>query len=183
MLRAKAHPPAIASPDDKRTRQLPIRHVTQLRHLVGDVVEADRQEVGEHDLRDRPQSRHRRAHRGAENRLFGDRRISHAQRPELLVEADGRLEHAARLADILAEEYDARIALHFLRDAACDRVAIGQFRHAQPPSAYTSRVSNSIGAGGEALHASVAASTLRLLSASIAPTVSSGTPNSLRRSR
>ena len=183
MLRPEAHPAAVASPDDERTRQLSVRHVTQLRHLVGDVVEADRQEVGEHDLRDGPQSRHRRAHRGAEDRLFGDRRVAHAQRPELLVEADGGLEHAARLADVLAEEYDARVALHFLRDAACDGVAIGQFRHAQPPSAYTSLVSNSTGAGGEALHASVAASTLRLLSASIAPIVSSATPNSLRRWR
>ena len=55
--------------------------------------------------------------------------------PNLLVEADRRLEHAARLADVLAEEDDAVVALHLLRDAARDGVAIGQFRHAQPPSA------------------------------------------------
>ena len=54
---------------------------------------------------------------------------------ELFVEADGRLEHAAGLGDVFAEEHDVGIALHFLRDAAGDRVAIGQFRHAQPPSA------------------------------------------------
>ena len=57
------------------------------------------------------------------------------KRSELLVEPDRRLEHAARLADILAKEDDAAVALHLLRDAARDGVAIGQFRHAQPPSA------------------------------------------------
>ena len=55
--------------------------------------------------------------------------------PKLLVEADRGLEHAARLGDVLAQEDDALVALHFLRDAARDGVAIGQFRHAQPPSA------------------------------------------------
>ena len=57
------------------------------------------------------------------------------KRPELLEQTDGRLEHAAGLGHVLAEEHDVRIARHFLRDAADDRVAIGQFRHAQPPSA------------------------------------------------
>ena len=38
-------------------------------------------------------------------------------------------------ADVLAQEHDVGIALHLLRDAARDGVAIGQFRHAQPPSA------------------------------------------------
>ena len=39
------------------------------------------------------------------------------------------------LADVLAEEDDVGVARHLLGDAAGDRVAIGQFRHAQPPSA------------------------------------------------
>ena len=56
-------------------------------------------------------------------------------RAELLVEPDGRLEHAAGLADVLAEEDHVGIARHLLRDAAGDGFAIGQFRHAQPPSA------------------------------------------------
>jgi hypothetical protein len=40
---------------------------------------------------------HRRAHGRAEDGLFGDRRVAHAQRAELLVEPDSRLEHAAGL--------------------------------------------------------------------------------------
>ena len=51
------------------------------------------------------------------------------------VEPDSGLEHAASLADILAEEDHVGVARHLLGDAAGDGVAIGQFRHAQPPSA------------------------------------------------
>ncbi len=78
---------------------------------------------------------HRRAHGGAEDRLLGDRRVAHAQRPELLVKPDRRLEHAAGLGDVLAEEHHVGVARHFLGDAADHGVAIGQFRHAKPPSA------------------------------------------------
>ena len=165
VLRPEAHAAAVARPDHEGARQLSVRHVPELRHFIGDVVEADGEEVGEHDLCDRTQARHRCAHCSAENRLFGDRRVAHPQRSKLFVETDCRFEYAARLADVLAEEDDAIVTLHLLRDAARDGVAIGQFRHAQPPSAYTSWVNNSMGAGGDALHASVAASTFRLLSA------------------
>ena len=183
VLRAETHAAAVAGSDHERAGQLTVRHVAKLRHFVGDVVEADGEEVGEHDLGDRPQTRHRRAHRRAQNRLLGNRRVAHPQRPELLVKPDRRLEDAARLRDVLAKEDDAIVALHLLRDAASYGVPIRQFRHAQPPSAYTSAVSNSIGAGGDALQAAVAASTLRLLSASIASIVSSATPKSLSRCR
>ena len=40
-----------------------------------------------------------------------------------------------RTGNVLAEEHDVGIARHFLRDAASHRIAIGQFRHAKPPSA------------------------------------------------
>ena len=56
-------------------------------------------------------------------------------RPELLVQPDRGLEHAAGLGHVLAEEDHVRVARHLLGDAARDRVAIGQFRHAKPPSA------------------------------------------------
>ncbi len=44
---------------------------------------------------------------------------------QVIEEADGGFEDAASFADILAEENDVRIALHLLRDAAGDGVAIG----------------------------------------------------------
>ena len=135
MLCAKAHPAAIARTDHQRTSQLAIRHVAHLRHFVGDIVETDGQEISEHDFSDRSQARHRGPHGSAKDGLLGDGRISHTERPELLVQPDRCLEHAASLADILAEEDDAVIAFHFLRDAARYGVTICQFRHAQPPSA------------------------------------------------
>ena len=135
MLRAEARAAAVAGAHDQRALELAVRHVAALGEFVGDIVEADREEIREHDFGDRLQTGHRRAHRGAEDRLLGDRRVAHAQRAELLVKADGRLEHAAGLGDVLAEEHDVGIARHFLGDAAGDGVAIGQFRHAKPPSA------------------------------------------------
>jgi hypothetical protein len=77
---------------------------------------------------------HRGAHRGAEDRLLGDRAILHAPLAELLEQPTVDLNTPPGLADVLAEEDDIRIARHLLRDAAGDRLAIGQFRHAQPPS-------------------------------------------------
>ena len=135
MLRAEARAGAIAGAHDQRAFELAVRHVAALGELVGDVVEAHREEVREHDLGDRLQAGHRRAHGGAEDRLLGDRRVAHPQRAELLVKPDRRLEHAAGFGDVLAEKDDVGIARHFLGDAARDRVAIGQFRHAKPPSA------------------------------------------------
>ena len=135
MLRAEARARAVRGAHHQRAFQLPVRHVAALGKLVRDVVEAHREEIREHDLGDRLQAGHRGAHRGAQDRLLGDRAVLHAPRAELLVQPDRRLEHAAGLADVLAEEDDVGIARHLLRDAAGDRFAIGQFRHAQPPSA------------------------------------------------
>ena len=135
MLRAEARAAAIAGAHDQRNFDLPIGHVAALGKLVGDVVEADRDEIREHDLGDRLEAGHGRTHGSAEDRLLGDRRVAHPHRAELLEQADGRLEHAAGLADILAEENHVGIARHFLRDAADHGVAISQFRHAKPPSA------------------------------------------------
>src|SRR5690606_6158496 len=103
--------------------------------------------------------------------------VAHANRTELFVQADGRLEYAARLADILADEDDVLVALHFLGDAARNGVTISQLRHAQPPSAYTSVVRISRGGGGAALHVSVASSTIFLISASILSIAACSMPN------
>ena len=113
MLRAEARAGAVAGAHDQRAFGLPVRHVAALGKFVGDVVEADREEIREHDLGDRLEAGHRRAHGGAENRLLGDRRVAHAQRAELLVQADGRLEHAAGLGHVLAEEHDVGVARSF----------------------------------------------------------------------
>ena len=131
MLRAEARAGAIAGAHHQRAFGLAVRHITALGEFVGDIIETDREEIRKHDFRDRLQAGHRRAHGGAEDRLFGDRRVAHAQRAKLFVQPDRRLEHAAGFGDILAEEHDIVVARHFLRDAANDRVAIANFRHAK----------------------------------------------------
>ena len=135
MLCAEARACAVRRAHYQRTFELPVRHVAAFAEFVGDIVEAYGEKVGEHDLSDRPQAGHRGAHCRAENGLLGDWTVPHALAAELLVEPDGRLEHAARLADVLAEENHIGVAHHLLGNAAGDSIAIGQFRHANPPSA------------------------------------------------
>ncbi len=135
MLRAEARAGAVGGAHHQRALQLAVAHVAALGKFVRDVVEAHREEIREHDLGDRLQPGHRGAHRGAQDRLLGDRAILHAPLAELLEQPDGRLEHAAGLADVLAEEDHVGIARHLLRDATRHGFTISQFRHAQPPSA------------------------------------------------
>ena len=68
------------------------------------------------------------------DRLLRDRAIAYAPLTPA-VQPDRRLEHAAGLGHVLAEEDHVGIARHLLGDAAGDGVTIGQFRHAKPPSA------------------------------------------------
>src|SRR5262249_44722540 len=125
---------------------------------------------------DRLQARHRRAHRRAEDRKLRDRRVLDALRAEFLEQAHRGLEHAARGGGVLAEQHDALVALHLLRDAGGDGVAIAQLRHALPPSAQTS-VSALSGAGvGEAFAAAVACSSFAIESDSIFAIAASETP-------
>src|SRR5215813_5139636 len=135
VLRAETRARAVARADDQRTFDLAVRHVAALRKLIGDVIETDREEVREHDLGNRLEAGHCRTHGGTENGLLGNWSVAHAQRPKLFVKTDRCLEHTTGLGNILAEKYDVGIAGHLLRDAANDCVAVGQFRHAQPPSA------------------------------------------------
>ena len=183
MLRAEARACAVRGAYYQRQRNLAVGHVARLGDLVGDDVPAHREEIREHNLRDRLQAGHRRAHRGAENRLLRYRAIAHAPGSELVEQPDGRLEHATGVRDVLAEKYHALVARHLLRDAGRDRFAIGQFRHAEPPSTHTFFSISSIDGSGDALAVAVAASTLPIASASMSFNVGSLKPSLSRRSR
>src|SRR5262249_6588153 len=91
-------------------------------------------------------------------------------------QAHGGLEHAARGSGVFAEQYHALVALHLLRDAGGDRVAIAQLRHALPPSAQTSVIAVSGAGVGEAFAASVAFSSFAIDSDSICASFASETP-------
>ena len=135
MLGAEARARAVGGAHDQRAFELTVGHVPALADLVGDVVEAHRKEIGEHDLGNRLEAGHGGPHGCAQNGLLGDGTVAHALFPELLIEPDRGLEHAARLAHVLAEKDHVGVARHFLGDATGNGIAVGQFRHAKPPSA------------------------------------------------
>src|SRR5258707_3259285 len=183
VLRAEARTRAVCRADDERNRDLPVAHVAGLGDFVGDVIPAASEEIREHDLGDRLQARHRRAHRRAEDGEFRDRRVLHAPGAELFEQPDRGLEHAARGGRVLAEQYDALVAPHFLRDSGGDRFPVAQLRHALPPSAHTSVMADSSAGVGDALAASVAWSSFAMASASIFASVASAIPLSSSRLR
>src|SRR5262249_38837816 len=135
VLRAETRTGAISRTHHERAFDLAVRHITALGKFIRNVIEADRKEIREHDFGNRFQAGHCRAHSPTENGQLGYRSVAPAQRSELLVQANGRLEYPAGLGYVLSEEDHVGVAFHLLRDTADDRVAIGQFRHAQPPSA------------------------------------------------
>src|SRR4029077_15062263 len=104
-------------------------------------------------------------------------------RPELLEQPHRGLEHAARGGGVLAEQHDALVAPHFLRDARGDRVAIAQLRHALPPSAHTSVIADSSAGVGEAFAVSVARSSFAIDSDSTCASFASETPASSNLAR
>ena len=124
MLRAEPRAAAIGRAHHQRHVHLATGHIAGFRHLIDDDVPAHGEEIGKHDLGDRPQTGHRRAHSRTENGLLGDRGVAHPHRTEFVEQPDRGFEHTACRADIFAEENDVLVALHFLRDAGGNRFAI-----------------------------------------------------------
>ncbi len=131
-------PGPVGGPEHERDRHLAVGHVARLGDLVDDHVPGHREEVGEHQLGDRAQAGHRRAHRRADDRLLADRRVADAIGPELVEQALGQLEHAAGGARRPRRSSTTRrVAAHLLGDAGGDGLPVRQFRHAEPPSVQT----------------------------------------------
>src|SRR6266540_7057655 len=86
-------------------------------------------EVRELHLRDGPHAHDRRARAGADDRRLSERRVDHAPRPELLLEAERHLEGAAVDADVLADHEDALVTAHLRAEPVADRLEIGELGH------------------------------------------------------
>jgi hypothetical protein len=108
--------------DDDRARVLAARAVPELGQLVHDLIEGREDEVAELDLRHRAQAVQGHADRGADDAGLGQRRVDHAIAAELLEEAAGGAEHAAELADVLAEHDGARVLAHLQAQRVVDRL-------------------------------------------------------------
>ena len=120
--------------DHERHADLAAEHLAHLGRVVHDHVHGHEDEVDRHDLDDRPQAEHRGAHAGADEALLGDRRLAHAPRAVLRVEAGRDLVGALEAADLLAHEEDLVVARELLVERAPQGLAVGHARHARVPS-------------------------------------------------
>jgi hypothetical protein len=93
------------------------------RHFGGEVdnlVEAAGDEIGELHFRHRPQPHEAGADGRADNGAFGNGRIHDALLAEVLEESRGHFECAAVNADVLAQQEDVGVALHFFPHPLAD---------------------------------------------------------------
>src|SRR6185437_1146114 len=94
-----------------------------------------REEVGEHDLRDRAHPGHRGAHRQSEDRLLGDRGVPDPAGPELAEQALRGLEHSPGRPDVLTQADHILVTPQFARDSLGDGFAIRDLLSHLPTSA------------------------------------------------
>ena len=87
------------------------RAIAQPRRLGDDLVGGRIEVVGELDLGHRAQAVGAHADGDADDAAFGDRRVEHARVAVLGLQAFGAAEHAAEVADVLAEDDDVVVAL------------------------------------------------------------------------
>ena len=130
MLGREADAAAVRHPERHRDVGLAAGHVPVLRELVRDLVEADAREVGEHDLRDGPQTGDGGSECAADDRLLRDRRVADAAGTEAVEEPGSRLEHAACGADVLAEQEDPLVALELLLERPDNAFPVRELAHA-----------------------------------------------------
>ncbi len=112
-------------------------HVVRLGGLIGELVEADADEVHEHDLHHGPQAYRRRAHRVADDGRFHDGSVAHPLRAELLQHpVAGDPLGDAELAHFLSGDVDVGVAPHLKGDAVGDGGTVahhaGAHSHASP---------------------------------------------------
>ena len=104
-------------------------HVSDLGHLVEELVAADHHEVGEHQLHHRAQAGQGRANAHAHEPLLRDGGILYTQITILVPQPHGALEVAADDADVLAHLEYGIIPRHLLVQGLPDGVSHHQFSH------------------------------------------------------
>ena len=145
VLRARAGAGAVGGADDQRRGRAAAEHVAEFGRLIHDLVQADAEEIDEHDFRHRPQPGHRGPCGRADEPALADGRVQHAFGAEPPQQPLGHAEGAApgillaRCAGppghVLAQHDDPRIARHFLdatpRSAPADRICEAWSRPSQ----------------------------------------------------
>jgi hypothetical protein len=143
MLSRRAAARADHRADHQRRARLATEHVAKLRSLIEDLIKADTEKIGKHQLRHRPQSGDRRPRGRAHDGRFGDRRVDHTVFAELLDQALGDAEHAAggiasalgagATRYVLADNHHARIAAHLVDQRFLQCLANGLHWHGTDP--------------------------------------------------
>src|SRR6476646_7554990 len=100
-----------------------------LRRDGDELVPAAGDEVRELHLRHGTHPHDRGAGAAADDRSFGERRVDHAPRPELLLEPERDLEGTAVDADVLADQEDALVAPHLRAEPVGDRLQVRELGH------------------------------------------------------
>ena len=118
-------------PDHHRHLVLPGEHIVSLGGLVGELVEADADEVHEHDLHHGPQAYRRRPYRMADDRRLHDGGVAYPLGAELLEHpVAGDALGNAELPHFFSGHVDVRVAPHLKRDAVGDGGAIAHHARA-----------------------------------------------------
>src|SRR5205085_11154518 len=129
----------VRSAEGDRDVELPAGHREHVGSVVHHLIERDQRKTESHELDDRPQSDHGRAHSQPGKSIFADRRVDDSLRPETLEQSLAYFVSAVVFGDFLAHQENIRIALEFFGERFVERLAVGDFSHA---------LSSSTGRGG-----------------------------------
>ena len=120
---------AVWRSDGDGTAEGAVGAIAQARRLADDLVEGRKDEVGELDLRHRPQPVDRRPDRGPDDERLGERRIDDALAAEFAEEPVGGQEDAALPADVLAQDDHRLVASHLVGERLADGLDQGPDGH------------------------------------------------------
>ena len=129
-------PPRMPPPHGVRmvtgAQKSPGAAIPQARELGEDLVARGVDVVGELHFRDRAQSVHAHADRGTDDRAFGDRRVEHAVLAVLALQPVGDAEHAAEVADVLAQHDHVRVTRQHDVHGGVERLDHVHLCHSEP---------------------------------------------------
>ena len=104
------------STHNRGNREIAATGVAKHPHVVGDLIERQKQETHVHAFHDWPQARHGCANSHARETIFSNRRVEHTQLAVFLVEILCDLVRAAVLTDVFTHHANVGVAGHLLVD-------------------------------------------------------------------
>ena len=112
MCLAAANATAAGRANRNRREEFTAGAIAKSRQLADDLVEARVDVIGKLNFGDRPQAVDAHADRRADDAAFGNRCVDDPVLAILALQSVGAAEHAAEIADILAENDDVRVLVH-----------------------------------------------------------------------